>query len=108
MVDYDSHCRSTLTFPFFHFRSGKTTQVPQFILDDLINNGVGAKANMLVTQPRRISAIGVAERVAQERCESCGETGTRVLSSFASVSVEHPDHNSHLFIVFDTFQLGTP
>lgn len=29
---------------------------------------------MIVTQPRRISAIGVSERVADERCEKIGET----------------------------------
>ena len=57
-----------------HSGSGKTTQVPQFVLDDLISNGSGAHSNILVTQPRRISAIGVAERMAQERCERCGET----------------------------------
>ncbi|KAG5188233.1 hypothetical protein JKP88DRAFT_267647 [Tribonema minus] len=51
---------------------GKTTQVPQLVLDHLIATGVGACANMVVTQPRRISAIGVAERIAQERCERVG------------------------------------
>jgi hypothetical protein len=48
---------------------GKTTQIPQFILDSS-----GGAANILITQPRRISAIGVAERVAEERGESVGET----------------------------------
>lgn len=53
---------------------GKTTQVPQLILDDLILNGEGASTNIIVTQPRRISAIGVSERIADERCEKVGET----------------------------------
>ncbi|CAN0127721.1 unnamed protein product, partial [Discosporangium mesarthrocarpum] len=53
---------------------GKTTQVPQLVLDTLIEGGRGAKANIIVTQPRRISAIGVAERIANERAESLGET----------------------------------
>jgi ATP-dependent RNA helicase DHX36 len=44
---------------------GKTTQVPQFILDDAIRDGRGGQVNMVCTQPRRISAIGVAERVAR-------------------------------------------
>ncbi|XP_026744887.1 dosage compensation regulator-like isoform X1 [Trichoplusia ni] len=48
---------------------GKTTQVCQFILDDYIASGQGAWANVCVTQPRRISAVSVAERVASERCE---------------------------------------
>lgn len=53
---------------------GKTTQVPQLVLDDMILKGCGAEANMIVTQPRRISAIGVSHRIASERCERIGET----------------------------------
>ncbi|KAI6660781.1 ATP-dependent RNA helicase A [Oopsacas minuta] len=52
--------------------SGKTTQVPQFILDSYIEKGCGSKCNILVTQPRRISAIAVSERVAAERGEQLG------------------------------------
>ncbi|KAI0320072.1 P-loop containing nucleoside triphosphate hydrolase protein [Amylostereum chailletii] len=54
--------------------SGKTTQLPQFILDSLIWGKQGAGANILVTQPRRISAISVAARVSAERC-SDGSVG---------------------------------
>ncbi|KAI7745964.1 hypothetical protein M8C21_029271 [Ambrosia artemisiifolia] len=49
---------------------GKTTQVPQFILDDMIEQGHGGICNIVCTQPRRIAAISVAERVSDERCES--------------------------------------
>ncbi|XP_010065338.2 DExH-box ATP-dependent RNA helicase DExH7, chloroplastic isoform X1 [Eucalyptus grandis] len=55
--------------------SGKTTQVPQFILDDMIESGSGGYCNIICTQPRRIAAISVAERVAEERCE--GSPGSR-------------------------------
>ncbi|KAF7653747.1 hypothetical protein LDENG_00078630 [Lucifuga dentata] len=51
---------------------GKTTQVTQFILDDHINRGVGSLCRVICTQPRRISAISVAERVAAERAEAVG------------------------------------
>ncbi|XP_040284062.1 ATP-dependent DNA/RNA helicase DHX36 isoform X1 [Bufo bufo] len=51
---------------------GKTTQVTQFILDDFINRGKGSACHIVCTQPRRISAISVAERVAAERAEPCG------------------------------------
>uniref|UniRef100_A0A4W6C503 ATP-dependent DNA/RNA helicase DHX36 n=1 Tax=Lates calcarifer TaxID=8187 RepID=A0A4W6C503_LATCA len=51
---------------------GKTTQVTQFILDDYINRGMGSLCRVVCTQPRRISAISVAERVAAERAESVG------------------------------------
>jgi HrpA-like RNA helicase len=43
--------------------------VPQFILDSLILSGCGSTASIIVTQPRRISAISVAARVSSERCE---------------------------------------
>ena len=46
---------------------GKTTQVPQFVLDHAIEGNSGAECSIICTQPRRISAIGVAERVAAER-----------------------------------------
>ncbi|XP_031124357.1 DExH-box ATP-dependent RNA helicase DExH7, chloroplastic isoform X2 [Ipomoea triloba] len=49
---------------------GKTTQVPQFILDDMIESGHGGYCNIICTQPRRIAAVSVAERVADERVES--------------------------------------
>ncbi|KAM0792093.1 hypothetical protein ACM66B_004797 [Microbotryomycetes sp. NB124-2] len=54
--------------------SGKTTQLPQLILDDWIMRGEGAQCNIICTQPRRIAAVSVAERVAKERGESLGES----------------------------------
>ncbi|XP_015225790.1 PREDICTED: ATP-dependent RNA helicase DHX36 isoform X1 [Cyprinodon variegatus] len=51
---------------------GKTTQVTQFILDDHINRGRGSTCRVVCTQPRRISAISIAERVAAERAERVG------------------------------------
>ncbi|KAG1825662.1 P-loop containing nucleoside triphosphate hydrolase protein [Suillus subaureus] len=48
---------------------GKTTQLPQFILDSLILSGHGAEASIIITQPRRISAVSVAARVSAERID---------------------------------------
>ncbi|KAM8727254.1 ATP-dependent RNA helicase DHX30 [Acanthopagrus schlegelii] len=45
---------------------GKTTRIPRFLLEGSVRGGEGAKCNILVTQPRRISAVSVAHRVAQE------------------------------------------
>ncbi|XP_057189902.1 ATP-dependent RNA helicase DHX30 [Triplophysa rosa] len=45
---------------------GKTTRIPRFLLEGQVRRGEGAKSNVLVTQPRRISAVSVAHRVAQE------------------------------------------
>lgn len=44
---------------------GKTTQVPQYIIDDARANG--HYCNIVVAQPRRIAASSNAERVASER-----------------------------------------
>ena len=52
--------------------SGKSTQIPQFLLDELLGmdvagDGSGARpCNVVVTQPRRISAMSLATRVNQE------------------------------------------
>ena len=53
---------------------GKSTQVPQFILDHMDETQRGAACRIICTQPRRISAISLASRVASERCEQVGET----------------------------------
>ncbi|XP_030061320.1 ATP-dependent RNA helicase A isoform X2 [Microcaecilia unicolor] len=53
---------------------GKTTQVPQYILDEYIQSDRGAECNIVVTQPRRISAVSVAERVSYERAEEPGKS----------------------------------
>lgn len=53
--------------------SGKSTQVVQFILDSLISAEKGGGAHIVCTQPRRISAIGVAQRVADERLVPVGD-----------------------------------
>lgn len=59
---------------------GKSTQVPQFILDNWFFQALQlpAKAEVphveiICTQPRRLSAIGVAERVAAERLDRIGQ-----------------------------------
>ena len=49
---------------------GKTTQVPQYILEDTWAQGKGCR--VVCTQPRRISAVSVADRVAAERGERVG------------------------------------
>lgn len=53
---------------------GKTTQLPQFILENEISCLRGADCSIMCTQPRRISAISVAARIASERGESLGVT----------------------------------
>ena len=57
---------------------GKTTQVGQFLLDAAISSGRGSGFRAICTQPRRIAATSVAQRVAQERCEPCGGDSSSV------------------------------
>lgn len=45
--------------------SGKSTQVPQFILDDAVEKH--RHCNIIVTQPRKIAATSLARRVCRER-----------------------------------------
>ncbi|CAI2387482.1 unnamed protein product [Moneuplotes crassus] len=49
--------------------SGKTTQVPQFLLD----SGIAGYKNVACTQPRRVAAMSVAKRVAEEMDVILGE-----------------------------------
>lgn len=53
---------------------GKTTQLPQYILESEIEAARGAVCSIICTQPRRISAMSVAERVAAERGEKLGDS----------------------------------
>ncbi|KAK3023562.1 hypothetical protein RJ639_044212, partial [Escallonia herrerae] len=53
---------------------GKTTQLPQYILESEIEAARGSVCSIICTQPRRISAMSVAERVAAERGENLGDS----------------------------------
>lgn len=52
--------------------SGKTTQIPQYILEDCTQKGRACR--IFCTQPRRLAALSVADRVVQERGETIGAT----------------------------------
>jgi hypothetical protein len=54
-------------------------QVPQYILEAAVEAGAGAACSIVCTQPRRIAAMSVAERVAAERGEAApGQPGCKV------------------------------
>ncbi|KAG6851057.1 hypothetical protein H0H93_002949 [Arthromyces matolae] len=69
--------------------SGKTTQIPQLILDSFIKDGRGAKCNIVCTQPRRLAAISVADRVAKERGETLGNSVGYQVRFEAKLPEEH-------------------
>eukprot|EP00536_Pseudo-nitzschia_multiseries_P003675 jgi/Psemu1/318225/estExt_fgenesh1_pm.C_570029 len=52
--------------------AGKTTQCPQYVLEEAFLNEWGDKINIVCTQPRRVAATSVAERVADEMNDSLG------------------------------------
>lgn len=52
--------------------SGKSTQIVQFILDDLNKKG-NFSSTIICTQPRRISTIGLADRISDERILDVGK-----------------------------------
>lgn len=52
--------------------SGKTTQVPQYMLEEA--HATGQACRIICTQPRRLAAISIADRVAHERGEQLGHT----------------------------------
>lgn len=64
--------------------SGKSTQIPQFLLEDLLTGGTAAQpCNIVVTQPRRISAMSLACRVSQELgCEDGPGSKVKMLLFF--------------------------
>lgn len=71
--------KSTYSLIVAETGSGKSTQVPQMILDDAIDRKVGGDCKVLCVQPRRIAAQLLAKRVAYERNETVGETVGRAV-----------------------------
>ena len=57
---------------FLETGSGKTTQVPQFILEHA--EEMGTAVRIVCTEPRRIAAVAMADRVSHERGEKAGQT----------------------------------
>jgi ATP-dependent RNA helicase DHX29 len=53
--------------------AGKSTQAPQFLLEDALSKGKGDQVNIICTQPRRVAAVSLAERIADETCVNLGD-----------------------------------
>lgn len=53
---------------------GKTTQIPQMVLDDFIFNNCGTECRIACVELVKSNAILAAERVAHERLESVGNS----------------------------------
>lgn len=83
---------------------GKSTQVPQFVLESFIEDEQNSNSfvNVAVTQPRRISAISLAERVAYELGEpSSGYT----VGHNVRFDVKQPNRDLNIMTFFTTGML---
>lgn len=63
--------------------SGKSTQVPQYLLDDLVKNN--QPGQIYVTQPRRIAATTVSEHV-RKAFALHKDFGLKIIESFDTLS----------------------
>ncbi|KIW33890.1 uncharacterized protein PV07_00705 [Cladophialophora immunda] len=66
--------------------SGKSTQAVQFILDNAIENMRGSSLNIICTQPRRVAALSLSERVSAERCDKEGQEVGFIIRGESKVS----------------------
>ena len=87
--------------------SGKSTQLPQYLLDHVLPD---SKSRIAVLQPRRVNAVSLAARVSSERNgEVGGEVGYRLGRGEASVSdetrVEFMTHGLFVQIAHDASRL---
>ncbi|KAI8582556.1 hypothetical protein K450DRAFT_227732 [Umbelopsis ramanniana AG] len=55
---------------------GKSTQVPQYLAEAILSSSA-QHGNIVCTQPRRISAISIAQRVSQEMGDKKGAVGSK-------------------------------
>ena len=67
---------------------GKSSQIPQFIIDDFINSGKPHVCRILISQPNYMAAKSLAKRVAGERNEEVGRTVGYCSEGASAVSVE--------------------
>ena len=68
---------------------GKTTQVPQYILEEAALQRRAGHVRLVVTQPRRVAAISVAERVAMETGTRTGDIVGYQVRSFFTLSTKN-------------------
>lgn len=61
---------------------GKSTQVAQYILEEALLRGEGHRVNLVCTQPRRVAAVSLAERVAQEMGDEAGAGASQALVGY--------------------------
>lgn len=73
--------------------SGKSTQLPQYLLEEAADTN--SPVRIVVSQPRRIAAISVSGRIAEERGESLGDTVGYIIRMESKYCCD-PETQSHL------------
>lgn len=66
--------------------SGKSTQAIQFVLDDAIQNLKSSSTNIICTQPRRVAALSLSDRVSSERCSPEGQEVGYIIRGDSKIS----------------------
>ncbi|KAH0842951.1 hypothetical protein AYO21_03334 [Fonsecaea monophora] len=66
--------------------SGKSTQAVQFVLDGAIEAMRGSSVNIICTQPRRVAALSLSERVSAERCDKEGQEVGYIIRGESKIS----------------------
>ena len=69
----DTVQRNAVTVLIAETGAGKSTQCAQFILEQALREGEGDNVNIICTQPRRVAATSLAERVSDEMCGELGK-----------------------------------
>ena len=54
---------------------GKSTQVPQYLLEEAVQGGRGAACTVLIAQPRRVAAMTAAARRRRSAMDHTGSPG---------------------------------
>ena len=65
--------RNAVTVLIAETGAGKSTQCAQYILEQALLEGEGDNVNIICTQPRRVAATSLAERVSDEMCDELGK-----------------------------------
>ncbi len=68
----------------------KTTQIPQYIYE------AAPHSKILICQPRRLAAMGVAQRIAQEACTELGQ----LIGYMVKGEVKASKHTQILFVTY--------